>query len=123
MDQAEEELKDRPREPPGSVRRDCEPHRGPELVVLGTVSLVCGVLSWCCLPSSLVGLPLGIAVWVLSERDLSKMRAGMMDPGGKAQTERSFNRGLYGMALSGLSWVFCGPLAYNLAYTVLNFDF
>jgi hypothetical protein len=106
-------------EQPETVWRDCESHRGPELLDLGTVSLICGVLSWGCLLSSLVGLPLGIAVWVWSERDLSKMRAGMMDPGGKAQTERAFNRGLYGMALSGLSWVFCSPLAYR----VLTFDF
>jgi hypothetical protein len=75
------------------VRRDCDPHRGPLILVLGIISLVVGALS---LPSFLCGLPiailapfgllLGIGAWVMASRDLAKMAAGTMDPDGKGIT-------------------------------------
>ena len=51
----------RPWERPGGVRRDCEPHRGRLLHVLGVLSLVCGMLSGCLAPA-ILALPLGVAV-------------------------------------------------------------
>jgi hypothetical protein len=77
---------DRPWERPGAVRRDCEPHRGQTLEVLGTVSLACGALSLFMGLPALLGLPLGAAVLWLSSCDLTMMEAGRMNPAGKAPT-------------------------------------
>src|SRR5262245_40727867 len=75
-----------PWERPGFVRRDCDPHRGEPLALLGSVSLLFGVMSLClCLPA-LIAVPVGAAVWVTARRDLDKMRAGLMDPEGRPRT-------------------------------------
>jgi hypothetical protein len=79
---------DRPWELPGGVRRDCTPHRSNLLILLGSVALVFGVLS-CVLLPALVAIPLGLACWVLVERDLARMRKGQMDPGGRRATEEA----------------------------------
>src|SRR5207247_1952487 len=82
-----EHLDDRPWDRPGSVRRDCEPHRGPFLNLVGTVSLLCGICSLCTLLPGLIGLPLGLATWVMARNDFRKMEAGLMamDPAKKAE--------------------------------------
>jgi hypothetical protein len=68
-----------PWEQPGAVRRDCEPHRGPLVLTLGILSIVCGSLAlgaWLCFGPAvllaLLGLPLGIVAWVLGTRDLGE---------------------------------------------------
>jgi hypothetical protein len=100
----------RPWEEPGVVRRDCEPHRGPALRLLARAGLAVGGLA-----AALAGLtPLGLAyaphdpacfavaaaaaalaaaawalaggVWWGCRRDLALMRAGRMDPSGRART-------------------------------------
>ena len=71
---------DRPWEQPSEFRRDCAPHRGPQLWWLGFGGLACGVLSFGLAVTVAVGLPLGIAVVTLAERDLVRMRKGVMDP-------------------------------------------
>jgi len=53
----------------GSLKRD----RGTVILVLGILSLI---LLW----------PLGIAAWVMGNRDLADMRAGRMDPSGRQET-------------------------------------
>lgn len=111
----------RPWEQPGVVRRDCAPHRGHVLVALGRASLVCGILSLCLALPALVGFPLGLVARVLAERDLVSMRAGVMDPRGRAQTERARRLGQYGATLSAISplvfmvlWVACGQAIFFL---------
>ncbi len=82
---APEPEKSRPRERPGVVRRDCEPHRGNWLRLYGGLALLVGMVAGGCVVLAIVSLPLGIVVWRLAARDLSKMRAGQMDPGGQQQ--------------------------------------
>src|SRR5262249_24725654 len=65
------------------VRRDCEPHRGTLILVLGILSLVTvGIYFF-----SPVGLGLGIAAWAMCQRDLAKIRQKIMDPQGKGLTQ------------------------------------
>src|SRR5690348_2510613 len=108
---------ERPWEGPGAVRRDCEPHRGPLLGVLGGLALLCALLSpaLLCLvppplglegfvPSWLAGVALGGVVFTLARRDLRRMAAGLMDPEGEAATEGARNRA-FGAVVVGL-WTF-----------------
>ena len=96
----------RPWEQPGQVRRDCEPHRGDLLLVLGTFALVCGLLFWLLWPA-VVGFALGFLVLVLGGQDLERMRAGQMDPGGQGQTEAAMTRAGVGLAASLLGGTCC----------------
>lgn len=106
---------ERPWEAPGVARRDCDPHRGGVLLLLGSIRLVLGVLSLFTLLPSLIGLPLGLSVCIMAERDQKKMIAGFMDPTGEDQTEKAFSRGLYGMMYSICCWMYCPiPLAQFL---------
>src|SRR5262249_41358951 len=50
------------------VRRDCEPHRGVIIIIFGILGLSLGAL----------GLPFGIAAWVMGQTDLRKIRTGEM---------------------------------------------
>src|SRR5437868_5323697 len=69
--------------PAGEVRRDCEPHRGPFLQLLGAVCMLLGALSLCLLLPSLAGFPLGLWVWRMARGDQEKMHVGLMDPDGR----------------------------------------
>src|SRR5262249_44731729 len=64
------------------VRRDCEPHRGGTVLILGIVGLGVSMMGGL----GVFGLPLGIAAWVMAQGDLRKIRAGEMDPGGHSLT-------------------------------------
>jgi hypothetical protein len=77
------------------VRRDAEPHRGGVIQALGIVSLVMGVI-WFLFP---IGLPLGIAAWVMGHRDLRKMEDGTMDPNGRKKTRDGRLCGIVGTVL------------------------
>jgi len=90
-----------PWEWPGAVRRDCEPHRGPLLLVLGTVSLIFGVLGFWLQFMALPDAPLGLVVWLLAWRDLRRMRAGRMDPDGETATSYACRFG-FGGALASI---------------------
>lgn len=79
------------------VRRDAEPHRGGTVQVLGIVSLVLSVI-WL-FP---LGIPLGIAAWVMGRRDLKKMDEGTMDPNGRKKTRDGWLCGLIGTCLNSL---------------------
>ena len=89
---------DRPWERHG--RRDARPHRALLLDVTATASVLCGIFSLCLLIPALLGLPLGIASLVLTRQDLNLMRAGLMDPGGKAQTEGARKWAGWGLLLN-----------------------
>jgi hypothetical protein len=64
------------------VRRDCEPHRGATVLLLGVVGLGVSMMGWL----GVLGLPFGIAAWAMAQGDLRKIRAGEMDPGGHSLT-------------------------------------
>jgi hypothetical protein len=68
-----DEDKDRPRRRT-SRSRDCEPHRGSMIMVMGILSFF------------VAGLILGPITWILGRSDLKKMREGTMDPEGESQT-------------------------------------
>ena len=91
------------------LRRDCEPHRGQWIAVLGNASIILAALAlpFCGLPG-LLGLPLGIAAWVMGSADLAKIRTGAMDPQGLSKTCTGRECGIVGAVLSvavGLGWV------------------
>jgi hypothetical protein len=93
------EVDDRPWERPGALRRDCEPHRGGLLLVLGEVSLVLSLLSACGGVTAVVGVPLGMAVLLLASQDLKVMRAGLMDPRGEPALKSGQEWAATGVAL------------------------
>jgi hypothetical protein len=93
-------------------RRDCEPHRGSWVQLLGVVSIILGTLSiFLCGLSGLIAVPLGVAAWVMSGRDLAKMEAGLMDPSGLTQTRTGRQCGILGVIFSLL----CG-MGYGVVF-------
>lgn len=95
---------DRPWEHPGrfGVRRDWEPHRGTLVLVLGILSVV--LISLC----AFIGVPLGIAAWIMGHRDLRKMADNVMDPYGKGTTQAGWICGIIGTILCflcSLGWL------------------
>jgi hypothetical protein len=96
-DEDDEEL---PRRRRRGMRLDCEPHRGDLVRLLGTASLVLGVLAICGGVTGLVGLPLGVAAWKMARDDLAKMRAGTMDRRGEKKTRRGGDNAVFGILLS-----------------------
>jgi hypothetical protein len=84
----------------GAVRRDCASHRGALLLALGDAGRFLGALSLCLGLLAVTGLALSVAAWVLTSRDLRRMRARVMDPGGLAETARARARARAGVVLS-----------------------
>jgi predicted Zn finger-like uncharacterized protein len=85
-----------------AVRRDCEPHRGTLILVLGILSIVLG---WTGL--IIVSLPMGLAAWIMGHRDLNKINARAMDPEGRGTTQAGYVCGIVGTILSGLITLCC----------------
>jgi predicted RNA-binding Zn-ribbon protein involved in translation (DUF1610 family) len=83
------------------VRRDCEPHRGTMVLIMGILGLVLGPI---------IGLGLGITAWMMGRRDLAKMRDGAMDPEGKGLTQAGHICGIIATAFQSVMLLFC--LAY-----------
>src|SRR5216683_1403975 len=84
-------------------RRDAEPHRGTLILVLGIVSIVASALGgWCFGSGGLIGLPLGIAAWVMGRRDLIKMRESSMDDEGKELTKAGWVCGIIGTIMGSV---------------------
>ena len=98
----------RPWEQPGAVRRDAAPHRGNWLLLLGRTALAFGALALCLAVPALVGLSLGAAVWVLGQRDLARMRAGIMDRTGRGDVQRAMDLAIAGALLSLFGLVIYG---------------
>jgi hypothetical protein len=100
MNELDQELGDaRPWELPGALRRDCEPHRGKLLLWLGVVGAGCSLLAFCLCVPGLVGIAIGLPVWVVAAQDLNKMRGGVMDHAGRAQTEEALILGRMAVVL------------------------
>jgi hypothetical protein len=78
------------------VRRDCEPHRGGTVLILGVVGLGLSLMGW----PGVAGLPIGITAWVMAQGDLRKIRAGEMDPGGHSLTRAGRICGIIGTVWS-----------------------
>jgi hypothetical protein len=103
-----------PWEARGLLRRDCAPHRGNVLVLLGSVALVCGFAAICLGVPGLLGLPFGLGVYALGQRDLEQMKAGHMDPRGQALTIQGAELAVGGALLNllGLAELTLGVLLF-----------
>jgi hypothetical protein len=95
-------------EEPCGVRRDCDPHRGRLLCLLGGVALWCGVLAVVLVVPAFAALPLAITVWVLGQRDLKRMREGAMDPRGRPLVLRAMDWATGAATLCSLGLVVYG---------------
>jgi hypothetical protein len=85
------------------IRRDYEPHRGALILSLGNVSMFLGALSLCTFGlGALLSVPLGIFTWGMANRDLERMREGLLDPRGKKQTETGRVGAVTGIILGGI---------------------
>jgi hypothetical protein len=97
----------RPYEPEEDLpaRRDYEPHRGPLISALGTLSILfgapglCGVLTWPFAVAALVGLGLGIGAVGMARADLEQMDRHIMDPEGRRSTVTGQGNGVIGLVL------------------------
>jgi predicted Zn finger-like uncharacterized protein len=85
------------------VRRDSEPHRGTMVLVFGILSIVLGMM-WFLSP---IALPMGIAAWIMGNKDLQKMRNNQMDPQGMGTTQAGWICGIIGTIISGLFSMCC----------------
>jgi hypothetical protein len=54
-----------------------------------------------------LGLPLGIAAWIMGHRDLAQMREGHMDPEGFGITQGGWICGIIGTIISSLMSLLC----------------
>jgi hypothetical protein len=70
---------------------------------------VCGILALLLAVPGVVGLPLAVAVLVLSGRDQGRMLQGLLDPAGRVETEKA-----WGLALEGLVLNVVGPLIHGV---------
>lgn len=95
----------RPWETPGATRHDCAPHRGNWLVLLGTLALVCGLLSFCIPLLGLAALATGLAVTNLAEGDLERIREGTMDPVGVEDADMARHQARRGIVLGLIALV------------------
>jgi hypothetical protein len=95
-DEPEEEERPWERREQRRVRRDCEPHRGGTVLLLGIIGLGLSLMGW----PGVVGLPIGITAWVMAHGDLRKIRAGEMDPGGHSLTRAGRICGIIGTLCS-----------------------
>jgi hypothetical protein len=98
------------------TRRDSEPHRGPLVLVLGIFGLVVGFVMG-------LGLPFGLAAWIMGYRDLRKMRyEKSMDPEGEGMTQAGMVCGAIGTflgSLCGLGTIGYFVLMYFVVTTTL----
>jgi hypothetical protein len=120
---------DRPWERPGELRRDCEPHRGVLIRLLGISSLLCfplALLGPCfwkiyagnipALPFGLfgvAGLVLGRTSWCIASADLRKMFAGVMDREGMIATTEGKRFAIMGVLLSAVPLTIFGTLFFE----------
>jgi uncharacterized membrane protein YccF (DUF307 family) len=114
---------DRPWERGGELRRDCEPHRGNLVMLLGIFGTVCGgiaLTAFCCsgLPGilALIGLPLSIMAWTMGGRDLAKMNEGVMDPQGRGSTQGGMICGIVGTVLNSLGLLMAVAIILYFVY-------
>lgn len=99
------EFDDPPWEEPGVLRRDCEPHRGNWLLLLASVTMLCGVLAFVLAVPAFVGIPLGFLTGRMARRDLNRMAEGSLDSQGHEQTFRALCRAEDGVYLNAYGLV------------------
>ena len=58
-------------------------------------------------------MALGLAVWAMAGRDLARMRAGLMDPAGREQTEGARAWGVLAVCVGAYGLVCFAPVFYE----------
>lgn len=96
-------------------RRDAEPDRGGTVLALGIISLAC-LLMWC----APVGVILGLVAWVMGQRDLRKMKSGLMDDNGRGMTQGGWICGIIGVVLNSLITLGCAGGLGMIWYTEMS---
>lgn len=66
-----------------------KPHRGTLILVLGIVGLV-------------ICMPCGIAAWIMGNKDMKEIDAGLMDPAGRGTTKAGKIIGMIATILGGI---------------------
>ncbi len=94
-------------EQPGEFRRDCDPDRASTLTLLTAIGVLLALAGVAFFLPALVALALFAVVFHLAEKDLTRMRAGTMDPQGRRGTARAQGFALAGVAFSLFALV-CG---------------
>jgi len=106
LDEVEDEA-ERPWEREGAIRRDCEPHRGTLVMVLGIVAVAVSPLAVCCgllsIPFVAISLSLGFSAWMMGRGDLRKINQRIMDPRGRGQTQAGMICGMVATCVACLS--------------------
>jgi hypothetical protein len=99
-------------------RRDSLPHRGGLILGLGIASIVICVLGCGCngIPA-LIGIPLGVAAWIMGRNDIRQMSQGMMDADGRGLTQGGHICGIIGVVFGILAIIFW------VAYLIVLFAF
>jgi hypothetical protein len=118
---------DRPRER-YELRRDCEPHRGSTIFVMGLMSLISSCLALvfavCCAPLGIVlcfaSMGVGIPAWIMGHGDLKKISAGTMDPRGRGPTKSGWILGLIGTLLGILALLATAAFIAFIIYNANN---
>jgi hypothetical protein len=85
-------------------RRDWEPHRGGLILTLGILSAI--------LSAVVLGVLFGLIGLILGSSDLRRIRAGEMDPEGRANTNAGWICSLIGMILSVVFLLFYSALIW-----------
>jgi hypothetical protein len=90
-----------------------KPHRGAMILAFGIIGIV--LSPPCCCP--IVGLPFGIAAWVMGSGDLAGMEAGRMDVGGRGLTQAGKICGIVAVVISILAMI-AGVVMFAMGVTV-----
>lgn len=98
-----------PSAPAFGAKSFARPHRGGLILAFGIASvLCCNPLGMCCMPCGVcfvvLGAVLGVAAWVMGASDLSKIRAGIMNPEGESMTRWGKILGIVSVGIAIL-WV------------------
>jgi hypothetical protein len=89
-------------------RRDCEPHRGNTILVLGVLCLSCLVFFMIPILPALVGVVLGIIALWMAQGDVRRIQEGTMDPAGRNSTQAGRVCALIGTILNFVWLLTCG---------------
>jgi hypothetical protein len=104
----------RPWELPGNVRRDCAPHRGELLLLLGRIAEVFSIFFLCGIQNAMIGLVLGTTVWFWVRHDLRLIQKGLMDPAGQPLLERARRRSVWAIRCALLYLIILAALWLTL---------
>jgi hypothetical protein len=70
------------------------------ILSLGNLSMIVGGLSLCSFGfGAVLSVPVGIAAWLMANRDLERMSDGLMDPLGRSQTQTGRTGAIAGVIL------------------------